>query len=267
MIHCFIIIDKATGISLFEKYYSEFFEKKELLPSFLTAIWQFAESEIGGVEGIKEIEMGGYRWFYLESNNFLFVIISDTGDRTAWIKAQLRYLKEEFFNKYPEVKDLDRSFVKKWFEDRSRWVRFEKVIDELIVDWDKAKKISEVAKSYDVTSVFHNILSGLYSELPKELKGKFLNKFLEIIKEQGLEFKGKELDLTQLNIYDHSYRKIRKALIKMFEELFDFLRNSVENRELTKLLKKRVYPIVIRDWKRIRTYGLDESIIKKILLV
>lgn len=269
MIHGCMIIDKKRGIPLVKRFYSDIGTKTDLFSSFISAMWQFAEKEIGLKKGLKVLKMGGYKWTYLSHNNLLFVIISDPSERDSWVKAQLEYIKIEFFKLYPELEENADTILENWDGDLTKWKAFEKTIDELLLSWEKIPKVASSVRTMDVLEVFQKLLMALFPRLSPWNKKDCIEYISELAEKEKLDIIVTEIgiDLLSINPLNTSYGKVKRVSKLIFKKIFDDYVESINNYEkLLKYLHSNLYPTIKEEWKRIRTYGLDKFLIPLILV-
>lgn len=263
-----MIINKESGISLIQKNFTDVGFKQELVPSFISAVWQFAETEVSKGRGIDEIDMGGFKWVYLADQQLLFVFIAEPSDRISWLKKQLAHIKDEFYKLYPELKDNQQNVLQTWMGNREKWVAFENVLEDLVSSWEKAGRVSIKARAMDILEVYEKIISPLSYILPPDLRNIFLTKANDLAKKRRIEYQvsGVPPDILGLGTTSYGYIKIRRYVMELFDMLFTILKNNVNQNKLREVLSEKVYPLIIKEWKRIRTYGLDYNIIKNVLI-
>lgn len=269
MIHGCMIIDKKRGIPLVKRFYSDIGTKTDLFSSFISAMWQFAEKEIGLKKGLKILRMGGYKWTYLSYNDLLFVIISDPSERDSWVKAQLEYIKVEFFKAYPELEENANKILQNWDGDLSQWKPFEGTIDELLLSWEKIPKVAASVRMMDVLEVFQKLVMAIFPNLSPWKKKEAIEYITELAKKEKLDIIVTDIgvDLLSINPINSTYSKVKRVSKLIFGKLFDDYVESINNYDkLIAQLHSNIYPIIKEEWKRIRTYGLDKFLIPLILV-
>ena len=269
MIHGCMVIDKKRGIPLVKRFYSDIGTKTDLFSSFISAMWQFAEKEIGLKKGLKILKMGGYKWTYLSHNDLLFVIISDPSERDSWAKAQLEYIKEELFKEYPDLEENADSILQNWDGDLSQWKSFEGTIDELLLSWEKIPKVATSVRIMDVLEVFQKLIMAIFPNLSPWKKRETIDFISNIANKEKLNLVVTDLgiDLLSINPLNSTYSKVKRVSKLIFRKLFDDYVESINNYDkLLIQLHSNIYPIIKDEWKRIRTYGLDKFLVPLILV-
>jgi len=263
-----MIINKESGISLIQKNFTDVNFKQELVPSFISAVWQFAETEVSKGKGIDEIDMGGYKWVYLADQNLLFVFVAEPSDRISWLKKQLAHIKNEFYKLYPELKENQKAVLQSWMGNREKWMAFENVVEDLVKSWDSAGKISIKARAIDILEVYEKIMNPLIFKLPETAQREFIEEVNKLAKSKKIDFNSSMplLDFIGLGLKGYGYMKIRNFIMDVFDTLFKILNKYFTREDLWRLLSREIYPTIVNEWKRIRTYGLDYNIIKNVLL-
>ena len=199
----------------------------------------------------------------------MFVIISDPSERDSWVKAQLEYIKTEFFKSYPELEENADRFLENWDGDLSQWKAFENTIDELLLSWEKIPKVASSVRTMDVLEVFQKLLMALFPKLSPWKKKECVEFISELAEKEKLDIIVTDIgiDLLSINPLNTSYGKVKRVSKLIFKKLFDDYVESINNYDkLVVLLHSDIYPIVKEEWKRIRTYGLDKFLIPLILV-
>jgi len=269
MIYGFYIIDIKRGISLISRTYRKFISNEDILPSFISALWIFSESELSKRGEVNEERLGRYKWVYTADKSLIFLIIADLKDRGFWLKSNLKYLKEEFYKSFPDAKE--ESTLEKWSMTPAKWKSFESVVDEYLKIWSTVERRTEMAKTYDITEVFQKIFYEFYSFSDDEVKKDFSNSLKEMLKTYDLleeGFKDEDMDIDKLPIIlsDTSYRKAKTLLLELYKSFMEIILKKYPIEFVRASLRERVFPIIKKELKRLSTYRLIEHLLPYLLV-
>ncbi|MHA1505667.1 MAG: hypothetical protein ACTSR0_00535 [Candidatus Asgardarchaeia archaeon] len=269
MIYGFYIIDIKRGIPLISRTYKKFVSNEDILPSFVSALWIFSESELSRRGEVNEERLGKYKWVYTADKSLIFLIIADLKDRGFWLKSNLKYLKEEFYKSFPEAKD--ESILEKWSMTPARWKGFESVVDEYLKIWSTVERRTEMAKTYDITEVFQKIFYELYGFSDDELKKDFYDVLRETLKVYDLLSEGSEdrdvnLDKLPMILSNTSYRKAKALLLELYKTFMEIILKKYPIEFVRESLRERVFPIIKKELKRLSTYRLIEHLLPYLLV-
>ncbi|MHA1784965.1 MAG: hypothetical protein ACTSVY_05535 [Candidatus Helarchaeota archaeon] len=268
------ILEKMGGRCIFTKSYSDLETDPDLLSSFLSALYTFSE-EVSGEsgKGIESIEMGGFKWVYIEVKNLLFICAATKSDATDMIKAKINTIKNKFIEMHPDVDQDD--FHDKFDGNVSQFEDFEAPLIELTEDWKKVDKVTSAAELMDIIEVFQQLFHFL-SKTAHSIKGRenFLDKKMLLLKEvlpQSLsdatygEF---GWDLLGINVFKHDIdeKEFREGLYKILRFYCEVLLEVFGKEIYLKIASNLIFPYIKKDWERIKKLRLDEIIINLFLV-
>ncbi|MHA1143197.1 MAG: hypothetical protein ACTSRW_00495 [Candidatus Helarchaeota archaeon] len=274
------ILDLKSGRNIFNRAYAKAVSDPDLLTSFLTALYRFAEEiscspdqKAREFKAIESIEMGGLKWVYIEDPNLLFITAAEMDDSSNEIRAQLNVIKTNFNDKFEFV--LDPEFSDNWDGNTSQFEVFTEKMDELYQDWKKAQKITKAAELMDVIEVYQQLLHLLSKVTHTIVKGreKILDQKMETIKQllpksfKNVNYTEKGWDLLTLNVFQQDIKEheLRKGLSQIFRFYVDLMREIFKD-QMKEIVSKLAFPYLKKDWDRIRKLDLDKEFIQTLLI-
>ncbi|NHI93337.1 MAG: hypothetical protein EAX96_12700 [Candidatus Lokiarchaeota archaeon] len=251
----YFIIEKNSGRAIFSRKYSKITIDENLLSGFMSALYGFAQGELKET-GIENVDMGGIRWVYVEGKGLLFISTSEKTDDPLMLKSQLEQISEMFFETFIIKEDFSEV---EWDGDMAMWQSFTPILDQLRDDWTKAEKIMEAAKLMDLLEVYQSIIDSFTSNV--KLDNEFANLNIMQSAFQG----GTEWDVEKLAEVDSE--DLRGKLQYVLENFIVITKEALVNNEefFHYILYNSVYPIIIREWSRIKESKIDEFIINLLL--
>ena len=251
----YFIIDKNSGRAIFSRTYSKITIDENLLSGFMSALYGFAQGELKDT-GIENVDMGGIRWVYVEGRGLLFISASEKKDDPLMLKSQLEQIGEMFFETF--IIEEDFSEVD-WDGDMTMWNPFVPILDELREDWSKAEKIMEAAKLMDLLEVYQSIIDSFAKNV--KLDNEFANLNIMQSAFQG----GTEWDVEKLAEVDSE--DLRDKLQHVLKNFIVITKEALINNEefYHYVLFNSVYPIIIREWSRIKESKIDDFVINLLL--
>ena len=253
--HSIFIIEKISGIAIFSRKYSKMTLDENLLSGFMSALYGFAQGELKET-GIDNVDMGGIRWVYVEGKGLLFVSASDRSDDPMMLKDQLQQISMMFFETFIIENDFSEL---NWQGNMTMWEPFIPILDQLRDDWAKAERIMDAAKLMDLLEVYQAIIDGFTKNV--KLDHEFAN--LNVMKSAFQD--GKQWDVQKLAEVDQDdlRMKLQHILTSFISITKEALRNNEEFYHY--ILFNAIYPIIIREWNRIKESKIDEFIINLLL--
>ncbi len=253
--HSIFIIEKLSGRSIFSRKYSKITIDENLLSGFMSALYGFAQGELKE-QGIDNVDMAGVRWVYVEGKGLLFISASEKTDDPLMLKDQLQQIANMFFETFIIKEDFSEI---EWEGNMTMWEPFIPILDELKVDWEKAKNIMEAAKLMDLLEVYQAVIDSFSQNVQLEHELANLN-----IMESAFQG-GAEWDIEKLAEVDHN--ELREKLQQILEHFIVITKDSLSNNEefYHYILYNSIYPVIIQEWSRIREGNIDEFLIKLLL--
>lgn len=228
---------------------------ENLLSGFLTALYGFAKGELKE-SGIENIDMGGIRWVYYDDKGVLYVSASEKEDSAEMLKQQLLAISDafsQFFNISQDFEEL------KWDGNIHKFNPFGEVLDQLINDWEKAKRVQNAAALMDLLDVYQAIITALGTSV------NLGDEYSLNITEMAFQEDSGSLNIERLTEVDEE--EFKERLRKILENFLFLIKDSLGNEQLYKsIIRSGVYPILRNDWKRIRDLKIDEFIITTLLI-
>jgi len=247
-------MERASGRILYSKNFGKIKIDENLLSGFLTALDGFARGELQE-SGIENIDMGGIRWVYLEDKGVLYVSASEKGDTPEMLLQQLMAISGSF-NQYFSINN-DFSELN-WDGNMHQFTPFNEILEQLIRDWEKAKKVQDAATMMDILDVFQQIITALGTSV--NLGSEFsLN-----IMEMAFEEESGSWDIEKLAEVDQN--DFRERLKNILQNFLILIKQTLGSEQLFKsIIRTHIYPILKNDWRRIRELNIDEFIIQTLL--
>ncbi|MHC1590976.1 MAG: hypothetical protein ACXQS8_02750 [Candidatus Helarchaeales archaeon] len=276
------ILDLKSGRNIFHRCYGEEISDPDLLTSFLTAFYRFAEElserpdfvdKIIEINAIESIEMGGLKWIYNKDVNLLYIAAAEMDDSTHEIRAQLEVIRKSFNDAYDFV--LDPTFPDTWNGNTSQFEKFAEKIDELHEDWKKALRITKAAELMDLIEVYQQILHLLskVSHAIKKGKEEILDQKMRMLKEllpksfKDVKYTERGWDLLGLNVLQQELdeTELRGGLSQIFRFYVDLMKDIFKD-DMKEIISKLIFPYMRKDWDRIRKLNLDKELIENFLI-
>ena len=136
---------------------------------------------------------------------------------------------------------------------------FHTILDELREDWSKAEKIMEAAKLMDLLEVYQSIIDSFTSNVKMD------NEFSNLNIMQSAFQGGTEWDVEKLAEVDSE--DLREKLKHVLQNFIVITKEALVNNEefYHYVLFNSVYPIIIREWSRIKESKIDDFVINLLL--
>ena len=255
MLHSLFLMERASGRILFAKQFGKIKIDENLLSGFLTALDGFARSELKGTVGIENIDMGGIRWVYLDDRGVLYVSASEKTDSPEMLLSQLMAVSATF-NEYFNIENDFSELL--WDGNYHRFAVFDDVLNQLIQDWEKAKKVQDAAALMDVLDVYQQIITGMGTSV------NLGDEFSLNIMEMAFEEESGSWDIERLAQLDHL--EFKERLKNILVNFLIMIKETLGADQLFKsLIRQNIYPILKSDWRRIRELDIDSFIIQTLL--
>ncbi|MHA1298911.1 MAG: hypothetical protein ACTSO9_05645 [Candidatus Helarchaeota archaeon] len=254
MLYSVFLMERASGRMLYSKQFGKIKIDENLLSGFLTALDGFARGEFKE-SGIENIDMGGIRWVYLDEKGVLYVSASEKEDTPEMLKNQLMAISAAFNDYF----SIENSFSElNWDGNIHRFTPFNEILEQLIRDWEKAKKVQDAATLMDVLDVYQQIITALGTSV--NLGSEFsLN-----IMEMAFEEESGSWDIEKLAEIDQD--EFRERLKNILQNFLILIKETLGSEQLFKsIIRTDIYPILKNDWRRIRELNIDEFIIQTLL--
>ena len=281
MIHNVWILEKKSGILLFQDKLGSIETEGDLLSGFLSAIYSFAEMEISS--GIESMEMGEYNMIYCLSHGLLFVMAADKTDSSSNIKAQIDLIRDSFIDEFPGLKEDHEGFLRKWHGNRDIFRKFMFTLRDLIGSWVEVEATTSIAEKMDFLEVFQQIFSRIakisfpvFREI--SIKANLELKLMETIKAHKSVLNIEELstiydsektflDVLSVNIFNPelTVSTLKVTLRDLCKTILDVLKESMGKKNFGEEFRMHVLPYLKQDWDRIRDLGLDKFFINYIM--
>jgi hypothetical protein len=270
MIRSIWVIDRISGRCLFERSYGNDVHEANFIPSFLSALTSFSDSELEG-DRISVLETQGNRWIYRYSDPLIFVVTGAKGDPESHLKAQVSYLCGSFLDAFPQLKgDRAEDFLKSWSGATSDFHSFVPLADQLVQQWGEISQINKAAKSLDVLEIYQKIFDAILEGIPprnqriwpelRQAVDEFSAKCQVKVKHK-LSEPNPTIDLMSIDVFTVSYESMKTNIGILLEKLVAILRRNLPSGEAAKILHSQLIPIMKRDYKRIDVYGLNRVLV------
>ena len=270
MIRSIWVIDRISGRCLFERSYGKDAHEADFIPSFLSALTAFSDSELKG-DRISVLETKGMRWIYRYSDPLIFVVTGAKGDPESHLKAQVSYLCSSFLDAFPQLKgEQADNFLKGWSGSTSDFHSFVTLADQLVQQWGEITQINKVAKSLDVLEIYQKIFDAILEGIPprnQRIWPEFRQAVDEFSTKCGVSVNHKlsepnpMIDLVSIDVFAVYYESMKTNLGILLERLVAILKRNLPDGEATRILHSQVIPIMKRDYKRIDVYGLNRVLV------
>jgi hypothetical protein len=270
MIRSIWVIDRVSGRCLFERTYGKDAHEADFIPSFLSALTSFSDSELEG-DRISVLETKGKRWVYRYSDPLIFVVTGAKGDPESHLKAQVGYLCSSFLDAFPQLKgERANDFLKNWSGATSDFHSFTSLADQLVQQWGEISQINKVAKSLDVLEIYQKIFNAILGGIPPrsqriwpELRlavDEFSAKCNVSVKSKLFEPEP-AIDLMSVDVFSITYESLKTNLSALLERLVEILKRNLPTGEPAKIIHSQMIPIMRHDYKRIDAYGLNRVLV------
>jgi hypothetical protein len=270
MIRSIWVIDRISGRCLFERSYGKDVHEADFIPSFLSALTSFSDSELQG-DRISVLETKGRRWIYRYYDPLIFVVTGAKGDPESHLKAQVSYLCSSFLDAFPQLKgEQAENFLKGWSGATSDFHSFVTLADQLVHQWGEISQINKAAKSLDVLEIYQKIFDAILTGIPPRNQRIWpeLRQAVDEFSTQNavtVNYKLSEpdpsLDLMSIDVFSIPYESLKTSLGNLLEKLVLILKRNLQSGEAAKILHSQVIPIMKRDYKRIDVYGLNRVLV------
>ncbi|MFX1450762.1 MAG: hypothetical protein ACFFCM_07970 [Promethearchaeota archaeon] len=254
MMYSIFIIEKNSGRVVFSKQFGKIVIDENLLSGFLTALYGFASGELDQT-GIENIDMGGIRWVYHDSRGVLYVSASEKEDSSEMLKSQLMAIGDSF----SEYFNIESNFEElKWDGNMHKFSGFKEILEQIINDWEKAKRVQEAAALMDLLDVYQQIITTLGTSV--NLGPEYTLNITELAFEEESGSWDIEI-LAEIN--QNEFRERLKNILRNF---LIMIKEALQSEQLYKsMIRTHIYPILKNDWKRIRDLEVDEFFINTLL--
>jgi hypothetical protein len=281
MIHNVWILEKKSGILLFHEKLGSIETEEDLLSGFLSAIFSFAESEMGG-KGLELMEMGEYIMTYCDSHDLLFVMAADKEDDPLILRAQIDLVKDIFLEEFPELKKDDDRFLHVSGVNRDLFRKFTIPLRDLINSWVEVEATTSIAEKMDLLEVYQQIFSRLAKisfPLFREVKIKAMlgyklmqtiraHKSVLNVEDLSNIYNSEEnfLDVLSVNIFNPelTVSTLKVTLWDLCQSVLDVLKEYMGTKNFGEEFRAHVLPYLKQDWDRIRDLELDKLFINYI---
>ncbi|MHA1231179.1 MAG: hypothetical protein ACTSRP_07595 [Candidatus Helarchaeota archaeon] len=275
------IVEKLRGICLLHRSYSSLQTNPDLLSSFLSGLYAFSEVELSRhgrgddveIKGIESIDMSGFRWVYVDMKEILYIIAADRSDNVDILKKQVNVIRQNFLHHFG-YKD-EKDFASKWNGNISQFEgEFEEILDELVQNWEQVDNVSLViAQKMDLLQIyqqFYLALGRILKFIPSEqtlakLQYKMINVKNEKIPKSldQIEYHPKTgWDITNLDPTNINKQELKDGLEILLIEFISTLKQLAGTKIIQRLTRKFVFPIIIKEFNRLKDLEIDESIIR-----
>ncbi|MFX1521010.1 MAG: hypothetical protein ACFFCD_13925 [Promethearchaeota archaeon] len=280
-IHNVWIVEKKSGLLLFHEKLGSIETEEDLLSGFLSAIFSFAETEIGA-SGIESIEMGDYTMVYCVSHGLLFVMAADKKDSWSNLRAQIDLIRDSFLEEFPEIKKDWKHFFSNWRGNRDLFQRFHTPLKDLVNTWVEVEATTSVAEKMDILEVYQQVFSRTSKITFPLFRESAIKKILENRLKETLKAHQSALNVEQLSaIYNSKETFLNVLSVNVFnpeltistlkatlrdlcKTTLDTLKEYMGEKLFGEEFRTHVLPYVKQDYDRIREFDLDKFFIKYI---
>jgi len=270
MIYAIFIVDKDSGFPLVERIYRDMGMESELISAFISALWILLENTMKvSDEAVKSEMIADSRWAYLKDRRLLFVAITVKDYNPRWLEEQLQYIRNLFFERYPEMNNKMDEILNTSKGDNSRWSEFTNELDELVKNWEESNKRAYVAQILDLLEIYQQLIVIISKELDTESRNLLAKKINELASKFNITLRREGTPLNfkdQIDYYNASYNDVRLFLMRLFDEAFKMLKENKDQETFVNIIRSRMYPIVKREIARIDIYDLEKNIYPKIFI-
>ena len=272
MIFGFAIIDADTGFPLVSRFYKDLGIEQERIAAFLSALWillEWASPPTNEKGSIRSEIIAGQRWSFLKEGRLLFVGITDVKYNPLWIEEQLKYLRDEFFKHFPELKDKEKldKILSEARGDTSKWVTFQQTIDESVEHWLESNKKAYAAQVLDIIEVYQQFINIYSYPLSDDEISAISLQIENLAKQYGVTLKPSvnPLNLAErIDVFESSYSSVRGFLMAVFDLLYDVVKKKL-GKNYVSFVQEKVNKLVKSELDRIDIYDLEKNIFPKIL--
>jgi len=249
------ILERLSGRSIFTKNYGKIKVDENLLSGFMSALFGFSESELEDT-GIENIDMGGIRWVYVDEKELLFISASSKEDEPDMLKNQLHLVCDAFCERYAIKESFNEM---EWNGNVKMFDPFAQVLDSLIESWEAAKKVKDAALLMDLLDVFQSVIQAFAQNVDIDEEYKNLN-----LVSMAFDQETGSWDMDKLANVDPEM--LRERLTKILTNFVMLVKDTMKNDDLYReILHRKIYPIIKREWARIRQGKIDDFIIHLLL--
>lgn len=270
MIRSIWVIDRISGRCLFERSYGKDVSEADFIPSFLSALTSFSDSELEG-DRISVLETKGKKWIYRYSDPLIFVVTGGKGDPESHLKAQVGYLCGSFLEAFPQLRGgKAEEFLKSWSGATSDFHSFVPLADQLVQQWGEISQVNKAAKALDVLEIYQKIVDAVLAGIPQgsykvwlELR-QTVDDFCarsSVSVRHKLSEPNPVLDLMSIDTFTVGYESLKENLGMLLARLGVILKRNLPSGETERIMRSQIIPIMKRDSKRIDVYGLNRVLV------
>jgi hypothetical protein len=281
VIHNVWIVEKSSGILLFDEKIGSIETEADLLSGFLSAIYQFAELEME--TGLESMEMGEYNLVYYVSHDLLFVMAADKDDDLSDLQFKIRSIKDSFLEEFPEIEQEGKEFLQKWSKNREFFKKFKFPIRELVNSWIEVELTTSIAEKMDYAEVYQQIFSRIAKITLPLFRQTKIKKVLEKRLSETLSAHQSVLNIEELShIYDSSstfldilsvnlfsneltLTTLKTTLNDLCKTVLNVLREYLGDSIFGEEFRTHILPYIKQDYNRIRELELDRFFLNYVI--
>ncbi len=225
-----------------------------------------------GDTGIESIEMGNMKWVYINwEHQLLLVAAADKTEDSIVLKRQLETICKNFLDQF----NIEKGFFKKWNGNVTMFSKFLKKMDELIDDWTKVSKVTNIAKMMNLLEVYQQILHIFSRVLPSikpDAREELTKRMNQIISKlpyfmQNISYGPNGWNILSIDITARDCREelLHDGLQYILQAFILEMKTIFKEDLFFEIAKKLVYPQLIADWNRIADFKIDTFLLKLFL--
>ncbi|MFX1256408.1 MAG: hypothetical protein ACFFAN_00970 [Promethearchaeota archaeon] len=277
------ILDSHSGLKIFYTSYLKIAIDEDLVSGLLSAFNKFTMAEFQ--KPIESIEMGGFRWIYLEEPeyNLLFVAADTKAVRTEILRSKVRIIKDSFVKEYKEV------YIRRgnsWVGNIGVFRPFLKIIDNYYYDWEDAEIVVKLADFFELLGIFQQLLNlikiivesrvlGAVKEIIYEQIEILFNNFQNQQEIKGdLELRkisfsrGSGFSIIEINPYNCDPLIVKKSLIKIIIDITNIIKEELgEDLSLKYFREGEIFNFIFNNIGLLKELNLDIFLLKLFLLI
>lgn len=270
------IIDKSSSVALFYYSYSELGIDPIIVSALLTTFNNFSEVELQA-PGVSFVEMGGFRWVYLNMTEQWNLLLIAAGDKDANPEV-MRSKLDIIFNAFTEQFHLTPEAIKKGIQNVSIFDPFKKTLDELNDHWNQAGMSFESAMIFDMLGIFQQLLNEIHpifqKEVPLENRSAVLEeitRFWNNLKTTGNlaenpEYMKMQFDSTDgwdiLRLRPHLLEidEVKTILMNIVHKLRDILVKHLKDRTPT-VFAREIMPYLLSEYTLLEQLKINQRLL------
>lgn len=222
-------------------------------------------------EDLQMIDTENLRYVWDGNDWVLLVLAVSKGARLGHMRFLLNYSLTEFMRlEVPKNSDIE-SVLKKWTGVPKAFSRFERLLDELLDQFEVADESLVAGKSMDCLAVYSHLFRAIFRvKLTKKKREALTDRIRKdakslFEKEPALrltQIDESGVDVLSINPHECTYKSLRDSLEKLLRIVAQATKDVATPTAFRTMIFEHAMPYVKRDLARLQTYAILDDVVR-----